>query len=262
MSTAATLKRLYPEGTRPRPGAHCSDGMRPDAVWHFHDMHQLLYAFDGAVEIESARGRHLIPRQLAAWIPAGVAHRTRIQGMRSGSVFFRTDMVPHAGDRLRTVLVSALMREMIRESMRWSFARAEDETGVAFFAAMAQLCGEWIQQEADLYLPVSNDPRLQRALELTHSQPSASLADVCRCAAMSERTLRRHLQAEIGTTWEDFRRRSRLLQAVSLLSDTDVPIRTVASRCGFESQSAFAKAFRAVMGETPRNYRNQVRDPL
>jgi len=261
-ATQSTLRRMHTADKRPRAGSHCSDGMEVDSGWHFHDMHQLLYAFEGAIEVESARGRHLIPRQLAAWIPAGVTHRTRIHRVRSGSVFFPSDMIEGAGDRVRTVLVSTLMREMIREAMRWPFNQPESTVGMTFFAAMAKLNAEWIERETDLFLPVSSDPRLKDVLAHTADQPEIALAAVCKRAGISERSLRRHLNADIGMSWEKYRRRSRLLRAISLLSDTDIPIGDVAARCGFESASAFAKAFKSAMDESPRDYRNRVRDPL
>lgn len=259
MTVAANLKRMQAVDARPRAGAHCSDGMHVDTDWHYHDMHQLLYAFEGAIEVESARGRHLIPRQLAAWIPAGALHRTSIHHVRSGSVFFPADMVSRAGVHIRTVLVSTLMREMMRESMRWPIHEPEDVVGTAFFAAMARLCTEWVAHETDLFLPTSSDQQLKRALDYTTQQTEATLAAVCDHAGLSERSLRRRLHADIGMTWEDYRRRSRLLRAVSLLSETDVPVGDVAAQCGFENPSAFAKAFRLAMGETPRDYRSRIR---
>jgi AraC-like DNA-binding protein len=260
--SGADLKTMYAPGTRPRPGAHCSDGMHVDSTWHFHDMHQLLYAFEGAIEVESVRGRHLVPRQLAAWIPAGVPHRTSIHRVRSGSVFFTTDMLTDSERRVRTVVVSTLMREMMREAMRWPLHHAECPTGAAFFQAMAKLCGEWIAHEVNLLLPTSVDPRLRRALNYTAQHMDSELTEVCRHAGMSERSMRRHLKNDIGMTWEAFRRHSRLLHAVSLLSETDTAVGTIAAQCGFESPSAFAKAFRLAVGETPRNYRSRFKDTL
>ena len=57
------------------------------------------------------------------------------------------------------------------------------------------------------------------------------------------------------------RLRCRLLQATSLLSETDEPVSEIAARCGFESPSGFAKAFRHAMGEAPRDYRYRAREP-
>ena len=99
-------------------GSVSLDGMHVDLQWHFHDMHKLLCAFEGAIEVESTHGRHLVPRQLAAWIPAGVPHCTSIHGIRWVSVFFPPKMLNDPERRVRTLMVSGLMREMLREAMR------------------------------------------------------------------------------------------------------------------------------------------------
>jgi AraC-like DNA-binding protein len=222
-------------------------------------MHKLLYAFEGAIEVESTRGRNLIPKQLAAWIPAGVPHCTSIHGVRWVSVFFTTDMVDDREERVRTVMVSALMREMLREAMRWPLQRTEGITvSTAFFDAMGKLCGEWITREANLFLPTSTDARVKRVLDYTTQRMDLNLTAVCKHVGMSVRSLRRHLKAETGMTWEEYRHRSRLLQAISLLSETGEPVSEIAARCGFESPSAFARVFRLEMGESPRDYRHRV----
>ena len=246
---------MYPSGATPRAGTLRSDTLDVDSHWHFHDMHQLVYAFEGALEAETGAGRHLIPRQLAAWIPAGVVHRLGLHKVRSGSVFFPAEAVATGGDRIRILLVSPLMREMLRESMRWPLHGSDSPLRSAFFTAMAELCSEWIEAEADLFLPTCRDPRLQRALDYTSDNTEAKLAEICRSAGLSERTLRRRLKAETGLTWEAYRQRQRLLRAVRLLGEAEAPITSIAADCGFESPSAFAKAFRQVLGVSPSEYR-------
>jgi AraC-like DNA-binding protein len=255
---SADLLSLLPPGRVPGPGSLYRDGMHVDLQWHFHDMHKLLYAFEGAIEVESTRGRNLIPRQLAAWIPAGVPHCTSIHGIRWVSVFFTTEMVDDPEQRVRTVMVSALMREMMREAMRWPLGGPDCAVRTAFYDAMGKLCSEWIAREANLFLPTSKDARVKRALDYTAQRMDLNLAAVCQHVGISVRSLRRHLKAETGTTWDDYRHRSRLLQAVSLLSETDEPVSEIAARCGFESPSAFARVFRREMGESPRDYRHRV----
>ena len=189
-----TLLRMYPLGAEPRAGALRSDCVDTDSHWHFHDMHQLICAFEEAIVVESVAGRHLVPPQLAAWIPAGLHHRVSLHRVRSGSVFFTQAMVPNPGLRVRTLLVSPLMREMLREAMRWPIEAATSPLRESFFATMAGLCAEWIGDEADLFLPSSRDARVQRALDFTAARADATLGMVCAAAGLSERTLRRHLQ--------------------------------------------------------------------
>jgi AraC-like DNA-binding protein len=230
-----------------------------DSHWHFHDMHQLFFTFEGAIEVAAENGRHLVSQHLAAWIPADVVHRASLHHTPSVSVFFTSRMVPNAGERIRSLVVTPLMREMMREAARWPLHGAEAPVRTVFFNAMAALCVEWIeQQETELFLPACGDPRLKRALDYTSDQAHAKLPDVCVAAGMSERSFRRHLRAETGLTWEAWRQRSRLLHAATLLSETDVPITEAALHCGFESSSGFAKAFRAVMGEAPSDFRRRT----
>ena len=256
----ADLMAVQAPGSLARAGSLYRDGMHVDLQWHFHDMHKLLYAFEGAIEVESTRGRNVVPRQLAAWIPAGVPHCTSIHGIRWVSVFFPTAMLADDERRVRTVTVSPLMREMMREAMRWPIGAPDSAVRSSFFDTMVLLCGEWITREANLFLPTSTDARVNRVLDYTARRMDLKLEDICQHAGMSVRSLRRHLKAETGMTWEVFRHRSRLLQAISLLGETDEPVGEIAARCGFESPSAFAKVFRNEMGETPRDYRSRLRD--
>jgi len=253
------IERLADPRARPDAGAFLQDGFDVDTHWHAHDMHQIQYAFDGSIEVEDARSRYLAPRQLAAWIPAGVAHRTRLHDVRSGSLLFKPQMIPDAGERVRIVPVPPLMREMIIGAMRWPLSQPQDAVGRAYFAAFALLCAEWIGQEAPLWLPTTQEPRLRAAAAHTRERlADADFASACGVAGMSERTLRRRFRRDLGMTWEAYRRRARLLRAVELLSETPAPIGAVAAQTGFESQSAFAKAFGELMGETPRAFRARM----
>jgi AraC-like DNA-binding protein len=255
----AAFLRMYPPGNEPRPGSLRSDHITLDSHWHFHDMHQLFFTFEGAIELAAADGRHLISQQLAAWIPAQVAHRASLHGTPSVSIFFTGAQIAHPGNRIRSLIVTPLMREMMRETARWPLHGPEIPIRKAFYAALGALCEEWIEsQETGLFLPACDDPRLKRALDYTARHAEAKLADVCAAAGMSERSLRRHFHAETGLTWEAYRQRSRLLQAIAALSETDAPIIEIAARCGFASPSAFAKAFRAAMGEAPSDYRSRT----
>lgn len=253
------IKRMRGVGVRPRAGAHDSSGMRFDPAWHAHDMHQLLHAFEGSVELESERSRFLVPPQLAAWIPAGVVHRTGIQGERSGSIFLPAAWVKPAGDRILILRVSPLMREMITEGMRWPIEAPEDPVGRTYFKTLALLCRDWLKNEAPLHVPTTDDPRLARAMRYTQAHlADARFSDVCRAAILSERSLRRRFLALAGMSWIEYRHRSRLMKAMMLLESRHHLIGEVAALVGFESVSAFSKAFSAFAGESPRSYRQRV----
>ncbi len=232
-----------------------------DGPWHHHDMHQLQYAFEGAITLEDGPlqgrgGRHLLPRSLAGWIPAGVTHRDSLHRIRSVSLLLAPEMVPDAGDRVRIIRVPPLLREMIASAVQWPIDRNLDETGLSFFTTFGLLCSKWITDEAAFTLPTTSDPALDSALAFTRAHMAqASLADVCRAAGLPERTLRRRFQAELGMGWDEYRRRARLMAAIEALTGGARSIVQISADVGFESQSAFAKAFQQLTGETPRDFR-------
>jgi len=252
----APLKRLVDPLLRPIGGSITQDDYDLVSPWHSHDMHQLQYSFEGAIEVEDEHTHHLLPCSLAAWIPAGVAHRTSLHRVRSGSILFAPEAVQPAGERVRVLEVSPLMREMIIEAMRWPLQESQDPTGRAYFGALALLCAEWIQQETPLWLPTAHEPALQAALAYTRAHLiNCNFGAVCRRAGLSERTLRRRFDKELGMSWNEYRHRARLLAAADLLKRTATPIGLIAAQVGFESQSAFAKAFRGLTGKSPRTFR-------
>ncbi len=247
-------------GAPVRAGGHHFQGDDVVTDWHCHDLHQLIYAFTGTVEVETARARHLLPPQQAAWIPSGVYHRTTLCAVDSASVFFAPGMVRSPDARVRVVEARPLLREMIDHAQRGPIDRAgSDRTADAFFDALAALCAEWIETELPFHLPVSSDPAITRAIRRTEeSLATATLRDACQAAAMSERSFRRHFLTETGVTWQRYRIQARVLRAMGLLAQADHTVARCAVEVGFESQSAFGRAFRELVGESPGSYRRRV----
>src|SRR5690348_2556737 len=94
--------------------------------WHFHDVHEIEYARRGLVEVRTAAGHYLLPPHQAAWIPAGLRHQTTLHpDGQTLAVLFEPALVPAAGDRVRIIAVSALLREMMLYSKRWPISRTE-----------------------------------------------------------------------------------------------------------------------------------------
>ena len=60
----------------------------------------------------------------------------------------------------------------------------------------------------------------------------------------------------------DYLKTLRLRRAAELLSGSDLPIKVVTGRVGFESRSYFTRAFRAFSGLHPTEYRTRARDGL
>jgi transcriptional regulator GlxA family with amidase domain len=86
-----------------------------------------------------------------------------------------------------------------------------------------------------------------------------SVSDAVRVAAMSERNFLRHFKQEIGMTPSEFLLQVRLERTVQLLTETDLPIGTIARQCGWGNGDRLAKIFRRNLDVTPSEYRFRTR---
>ena len=71
---------------------------------------------------------------------------------------------------------------------------------------------------------------------------------------MSERTIKRHLQAQ-GTTFLQILAEVRFSQARKLLQQPQYTIQNVADLVGYEEATNFIRAFKKMFGATPSQYR-------
>jgi AraC-like DNA-binding protein len=234
----------------------------PDVVtgWHRHPLHQVEYAFEGVAEVETADGHYLLPPRQAMWIPAGVAHNTTLRGVRSVSVFFEPAMLAIPAARARVLAVAPVIREMIRYATRWPIER--DEPGgdaLAFFHALVGVIADSLGDEVPYHLPTSTDPLVVEIMRSTREQlVTATAASVCRAVGVSERTMRRRFAESCELSWQEYLAQARLLRAMTLLVATVRPVVDVGDEVGFGSLSGFARAFRALTGESPAAYRRRV----
>jgi AraC-like DNA-binding protein/quercetin dioxygenase-like cupin family protein len=266
---ATTRTADFGRATSVQAGTFPFDGDDLVADWHTHDLHQLEYAFEGVVEVETDAGHHLLPPQQAIWIPAGLTHRTTLRRVRTVAVFFAPGMVPASPasptcpgepDRARVLPAAPVIREMIVYGARWPITRtASDATADAFFRALALIVVDLLDHEMPLCLPTSRDPVISEVMRYTTEHlASATAVEAGRAVGWSERTLRRRFAAGTGMTWRQYLLHSRLLRAMALLAEPGPTVLDVATRVGFESPSAFARSFRTVTGETPSAYRRRI----
>jgi AraC-like DNA-binding protein len=82
-----------------------------------------------------------------------------------------------------------------------------------------------------------------------------SLQDLARIASLSPFHLQRVFCAAFGESPNDMRRRRRMERARNLLDSTHLPVGAIAEAVGYDSVSAFARAFRLLVGRSPQAYR-------
>lgn len=101
--------------------------------------------------------------------------------------------------------------------------------------------------------------RLMRAREMIHFGPGdrSTLAELAYEAGMSEFHFLRSFAEAFGTTPSRYLERIKIGRARDLLVASRLSVKSIADRSGYESVSAFCRAFRRATGMTPRIFRLQ-----
>jgi AraC-like DNA-binding protein len=260
LSEPASVVELR-RGGRARAGSYLYEGSQLVTGWHSHDLHQIQYAIGGVVEVETANAHYLLPPQQAAWIPVGLEHQaTMTPDVRSVAVMFDPELLPAVDDRARIVVVSPLIRQMMIYALRWPIGRPDsDPVSDGFFQTLGHLVFEALDQEAPLSLPTVDNPIVAAAMDYTKARlASVTAAEVSRAVAVSERTLRRQFDIAVGMSWRTYLLHARMLRAMALLVAPGESVQKTASAVGFDSLSAFTRAFTKFCGETPSSYRRRT----
>jgi AraC-like DNA-binding protein/quercetin dioxygenase-like cupin family protein len=260
--TATTGLVNLRESSRRAGGSLMYDGAEQLVTgWHFHDVHEIEYACRGMVEVKTEVGHYLLPPHQAAWIPAGLHHQTTLNaGVQTLAVLFEPRLVPMAGDRVRIIAVSPLLREMMLYSARWPVSRTESGVEAdSFFQTLGYVVADALDDEKPLHLPVSSDPVVTAAADFTRAHlDDVTVSDVTRAVGVSERTLRRIFNAGLGMSWRSYLLRARVLRSMVLLAQPDRSVLEVSIAVGFDDVGAFARSFARHCGETPSAYKRRI----
>ncbi|MBT6096059.1 MAG: helix-turn-helix transcriptional regulator [Rhodospirillaceae bacterium] len=224
--------------------------------WHDHPRAQLVYAERGVISVSTIEGVWITPPERAVWVPAGIRHRVDMSGrVRMHSLYVRPDAATGLFSQCRVVMVTPLLRELIRQAV--NVPELYDEKGPD--GRLIQVLVDQLVSldQAPLHLPMPEDQRLRRVTEAIISNPAdnRSLNAWARDAGASARTLERIFRRETAMTFRAWRQQARLLAALKALAGRQ-PVTHVALDLGYESPSAFIAMFRRAFGVSPGRYFN------
>jgi AraC-like DNA-binding protein len=89
-----------------------------------------------------------------------------------------------------------------------------------------------------------------------HDEPGHpwTLEKLARRAGMSRTVFALRFKDVVGETATEYLTRWRMLLATERLTSSHEPVATVAASLGYKSESSFGKAFRRVLGCSPRRF--------
>ena len=161
--------------------------------------------------------------------------------------------------------------ESDKAELRWSLERMRQELREqrpGTYLVAQQLATTMLVQALRLHLEESSggkagwlfalvDTQMKAAIVSMHDDPARhwTLQQLAERSGMSRSIFALKFKATVGTSPMEYLTRWRMLLAGQRLTSSADPISGIALALGYESESAFSKAFRRVMGCSPRQYR-------
>jgi len=144
-----------------------------------------------------------------------------------------------SGDAGATEVVTRLTDILFVQAVRWYFNRNSDTAEVGWLAAV-------------------RDHQIGRALALLHASPSEpwTISSLARSVALSRSALAGKFRELLGEPPLRYLTRLRIDAAARRLRSSHDKLSGIAAEAGYESVTAFTRAFRRHMGMTPGEYRD------
>jgi AraC-like DNA-binding protein len=220
---------------------------------HVHRWNQMVYAISGVLTVAVEGRSFVISPEQAVWLPTGLRHRV---GSLLGAEFRSLWIAEEAGRGLPaspTVFgVTPLLKALIVEAV--AIEGEADPDGYA--GRVTDLILDQFRRAQPLpgALPwPGGGSSLTPLCEALYADPADPRGPEAwsRELGMSERTLARRFEAEVGMSLRSWRRRLRLFKAIELLGG-GLDVTRTAMELGYGSTSAFVYAFRTDMGRSPQ----------
>lgn len=108
------------------------------------------------------------------------------------------------------------------------------------------------------FLAALKDERISSSLKLIHNAPEESwtLESLARKVGMSRTSLSNKFRELVGETPMNYLTNWRILNAKELLRESDLSVREVAHKIGYQSETAFNRVFKDRVQITPLKFRN------
>ncbi len=291
-TTDLRQKELVRHGTAAFPIACYADDLSADLVpWHWHEEWELALVTRGSAVLllENAqvtltagdglfinsRALHAVdsPRSQGAALRSAVFH-PRLVGGSGESVYWQRLVLPLAQDKAPRYAVFHRENPCHREILdlfqqAWeatAFEPEDFENRTRYL--LSRVMGLLIRHCVPETVPVSQQDRIDaeriRAMLAyidAHFTQELTTRHIAAAVNVSESVCLRCFHRMLGTTPIQYTKQLRLEKAASLLRTTPISAKDAALTCGFRDVSYFTRAFRELLGCTPKQYQQKMQPP-
>jgi AraC-like DNA-binding protein len=208
----------------------------------------------GLARASTSHGTWLVPCRRALWIPAGVRHDLRMQGVvEMQSLYFDTAVFPDMPDRCRVVAISSLMRSLMAEAVALPIEYDREGRSAAIMKLIGYEVGRL--RELPLSLPLPTHKALaRRCLKFSASpKANAKIDDWADSLHLTRRTFTRLFRRETGLSFVAWRQQACILAALPKLT-AGASVTETAADLGYDNPAAFSTLFKRTLSVAPREY--------
>jgi AraC-like DNA-binding protein len=225
---------------------------------HMHREAQLVYAARGTMQVTTPKGRWLVPPDRAVWVPARLEHSIDVLAdIEMRTLYFDLKWLArrqqsHGLNAEYVVRVSRLLHETIL-----ALFDGRNDSGRARVLIELALLELHAAEDSATFIPLPHEPRCRRAADIVLNDPTGGheIETLAQAVGTSARTLSRLFASETQLSFKSWCQRARIASAIERLStETNVPVKQLASDLGYASVPAFSHAFRKVTGKTPTEF--------
>ena len=231
---------------------------------HKHSKAHILVVLEGVASLDVENSQYVIPNGYFVWIPQEVMHRVSFNGKKVSllNIYFpqeiqRDKMFYNIGvypiPSILYHIIDMLKEKSIvlgREDWRFELL----ETTVHILPHM--LSGSFLT----LRLPTSQNHMIQRIVEKIHREyfKPITLQNVSKELGLSERSVNRYMNKELGISFTQYLRIYRITVAIRRMADSDESLGNIAYEVGYDSLTAFSNTFYKITGLRPSQFFRQT----
>ena len=257
----------------------------PDSCfpWHWHNELEFFYMRQGQLDYHLPSGVYTFHEGEGGFVNANILHMTKCENalpcILEEHIFLPEFIGGHEGSLLLEKYIHPITTNSAFEMYRFDLTQEKDRQFIQLLRAAYDLYDAqesffefkirekmtriWMlvfEIVSGLQLPARSAATSERIKNMmnfiaAHYSEIISLEQIAEAGFISVRECCRCFQENLGQTPFSYLTDYRLRRACDLLTNTDLPITTICTTCGFGSSSYFGKLFRERFHCTPKEFR-------
>ncbi len=218
---------------------------------------EFIYSFSGLLEVDVGGHGYLVTHQYGVWLPPGQQRSCfNRQHARHISIYLPKMFCALLPGEHCALEVDTLLRALLTQVFNSTGDDEQDDVGKRLLRVLVDRLVH--ARSSGSYLPHSADPVFGSLLSQLKQNPydQRTFSDFALSLNLSERTLARRCQRDLGMTFLEWRQRLMVVESLAMLQQGQT-VETIASVLGYKTASSFISMFRKLTHMTPNEYRRE-----